>query len=93
MPPEVHGRLWQLLADDPEAELTIDLAEEGILLPDGSTVDFHIDPFAKRMLLAGTDELGYLLVEGAGARGVGGGPPASHRYAGRGSLTPDDGTA
>ena len=24
---------------------------------------FHIDPFAKRMLLAGTDELGYLLTK------------------------------
>ncbi len=31
------------------------------MLPDGSTIDFTIDPFAKRMLLAGTDELGYLL--------------------------------
>ncbi len=59
--PEVHRRLWDLVARDPDAELTIDLAEEGVLLPDGSTIDFTIDPFAKRMLLAGTDELGYLL--------------------------------
>ena len=59
--PEVHQRLWQIIADDPEAELTVDLAEEGVLLPDGTTIDFEIDPFAKRMLLAGTDELGYLL--------------------------------
>jgi 3-isopropylmalate/(R)-2-methylmalate dehydratase small subunit len=59
--PEVHRRLWQLIADDPDAELTVDLAEEGVLLPDGTTIDFEIDPFAKRMLLAGTDELGYLL--------------------------------
>ena len=59
--PEVHGRLWQLLRDDPDAELTVDLSEEGVLLPDGTTIDFTIDPFAKRMLLAGTDELGYLL--------------------------------
>jgi 3-isopropylmalate/(R)-2-methylmalate dehydratase small subunit len=59
--PEVHGRLRDLLARDPEADLTVDLAEEGVLLPDGSTIDFEIDPFAKRMLLAGTDELGYLL--------------------------------
>jgi 3-isopropylmalate/(R)-2-methylmalate dehydratase small subunit len=59
--PEVHARLWQLIRDDPDAELTVDLAEEGVLLPDGSTIDFAIDPFAKRMLLAGTDELGYLL--------------------------------
>ena len=50
---------------DPDAELTVDLAEGGILLPDGSTIDFEIDPFAKRMILAGTDELGYLLSKDA----------------------------
>jgi 3-isopropylmalate/(R)-2-methylmalate dehydratase small subunit len=59
--PETHARLRDLIAQDPDAELTVDLAEEGVLLPDGSTIDFTIDPFAKRMLLAGTDELGYLL--------------------------------
>src|SRR5215471_14924455 len=56
-----HARLFDLLERDPDAELTVDLAEQGILLPDGTTIDFDIDPFAKRMLLAGTDELGYLL--------------------------------
>ena len=58
---ETHHRLFELLERDPAAELTVDLAEQGVLLPDGSTIDFEIDPFAKRMLLAGTDELGYLL--------------------------------
>ena len=61
--PDVHRRLWELIERDPDAELTVDLAEEGVLLPDGSTIDFTIDPFAKRMLLAGTDELGYLLTK------------------------------
>jgi 3-isopropylmalate/(R)-2-methylmalate dehydratase small subunit len=61
VPPAVHERLRELIAHDPDAELTVDLAEEGVLLPDGSTIDFTIDPFAKQMLLAGTDELGYLL--------------------------------
>jgi 3-isopropylmalate/(R)-2-methylmalate dehydratase small subunit len=56
-----HAGLFDLLERDPDAELTVDLAEQGILLPDGTTIDFEIDPFAKRMLLAGTDELGYLL--------------------------------
>src|SRR5882762_4417432 len=63
--PTTHRRLRELIARDPEAELTVDLAEEGILLPDGSTIDFQIDPFAKQMLLAGTDELGYLLSKDA----------------------------
>jgi 3-isopropylmalate/(R)-2-methylmalate dehydratase small subunit len=59
--PSTHARLFELLAAEPDAQLTIDLAEGGVLLPDGSTIDFDIDPFAKRMILAGTDELGYLL--------------------------------
>jgi 3-isopropylmalate/(R)-2-methylmalate dehydratase small subunit len=63
--PEIHRHLWDLVEHDPNAELTIDLAEEGVLLPDGSTIDFTIDPFAKQMLLAGTDELGYLLLKEA----------------------------
>ena len=59
--PVTHQRLWDLVEHDPDAQLTVDLAEEGVMLPDGSTIEFTIDPFAKRMLLAGTDELGYLL--------------------------------
>jgi 3-isopropylmalate/(R)-2-methylmalate dehydratase small subunit len=61
VPADVHARLRDLIERDPDADLTVDLSEQGVLLPDGSTVDFEIDPFAKRMLLAGTDELGYLL--------------------------------
>ena len=60
-----HARLFGLLANDPEAELTVDLAEQGVLMPDGSTIDFEIDPFSKRMILDGTDELGYLLSKDA----------------------------
>ena len=56
-----HARLFELVAADPDAELTFDLSEQGILLPDGSTIDFDIDPFSKLMLLRGTDEIGYLL--------------------------------
>jgi 3-isopropylmalate/(R)-2-methylmalate dehydratase small subunit len=58
-----HARLFKILESDPDAQLTVDLAEQGILLPDGSTLEFDIDPFAKRMILAGTDELGYLLAK------------------------------
>ena len=56
-----HRALFDMLETDPDAELRVDLAEQGILLPDGGTIDFDIDPFAKRMILSGTDELGYLL--------------------------------
>ena len=61
--PEVHRRLRELIERDPDARLTVDLSEQGVLLPDGSTIEFDIDPFAKQMLLAGTDELGYLLTK------------------------------
>lgn len=61
IPAGVHAKLRDIIEQNPDAELTVDLSEQGVLLPDGSTVDFDIDPFAKRMLLAGTDELGYLL--------------------------------
>ena len=50
-----------LVEDDPDSELRIDLAEGGILLPDGTTVEFDVDTFAKLMLLRGTDEIGYLV--------------------------------
>jgi 3-isopropylmalate/(R)-2-methylmalate dehydratase small subunit len=59
--PATHARIAAMLEADPDTSLTVDLAEQGVLLPDGSTVDFEVDPFAKAMLLAGTDELGYLL--------------------------------
>ena len=59
--PDVHRRLRALIDLEPDAHLTVDLSEQGVLLPDGSTIGFDIDPFAKQMLLAGTDELGYLL--------------------------------
>ena len=59
--PEVHRRSRDLVQREPDAQLTVDLSEQGVLLPDGTTIEFDIDPFAKQMLLAGTDELGYLL--------------------------------
>jgi len=59
--PGTHQRLWDMFEADPDAGVTIDLAEQGMLLPDGTTYDFEIDPFARQMLLAGTDEIGWVL--------------------------------
>jgi len=61
--PATHARLFALVEANPDARLTVDLAEQGVLLPDGSTLDFEIDPFVKRMLLAGTDEIGYVVAK------------------------------
>ena len=64
-----HARLVRAARGaTPTPSLTVDLAEQGVLLPDGTTIDFDIDPFAKQMILAGTDELGYLLAKDAELR-------------------------
>jgi len=56
--PEVHMALLDM-ADD--AELSIDLEAETLTLPGDRQVPFSIDPFARRCLLQGVDQLGYLL--------------------------------
>jgi 3-isopropylmalate/(R)-2-methylmalate dehydratase small subunit len=63
LPAGVHAGLVAAVdADtDTDAEVTVDLDDETLTLPDGRTVGFQVDPFARRMLLEGTDELGYLL--------------------------------
>jgi 3-isopropylmalate/(R)-2-methylmalate dehydratase small subunit len=59
--PEAYRRLLGLLAKSSQAELCIDLAQQKVILPDGSEIGFPIDAFAKTCLLNGVDELGYLL--------------------------------
>ena len=54
-----------LLAARPESVLAIDLADERVTLPDGRSAGFAIDPFARRCLLDGVDEIGYVLQQEA----------------------------
>jgi 3-isopropylmalate/(R)-2-methylmalate dehydratase small subunit len=49
------------LAAQPEATISVDLEGQCVSFSDGSSASFEIDPFSRSMLLAGTDELGYLL--------------------------------
>ena len=63
VPPDVHNRLQARLQSDPDAQLTIDLESQTLTLPDGGTVEFPIDPFAKHCLLNGLDQMGFLLAE------------------------------
>jgi 3-isopropylmalate/(R)-2-methylmalate dehydratase small subunit len=58
---ERHRQLFDLIRERPDAELTVDLDAQVVHLPGDEDLPFEVDPFAKRMLLAGTDELGYLL--------------------------------
>ena len=61
LPADVHAGLVAAVDADPDAEVTVDLDTETLTLPGGRAVGFQVDPFARRMLLEGTDELGYLL--------------------------------
>jgi len=63
VPPEVHAGLFALVAKDPTAQLTVDLAAQQLGLPDGRKVWFPVDAFAKHCLLEGVDELGYILLQ------------------------------
>jgi 3-isopropylmalate/(R)-2-methylmalate dehydratase small subunit len=49
------------LLDHPNIELAIDLATCQIELPDGGRFGFEIDGFSRECLLAGVDQLGFLL--------------------------------
>jgi 3-isopropylmalate/(R)-2-methylmalate dehydratase small subunit len=58
--PERRAALVAVFAANPEGEWTVDLESLKVTLPDGSSFDFEIDPFARTMILAGTDEIGYV---------------------------------
>jgi 3-isopropylmalate/(R)-2-methylmalate dehydratase small subunit len=62
---EKHRQLFEMVAHDPDAELTVDLDAQVVHLPGDEDLPFEVDPFARMMLLAGTDELGYLLGKSA----------------------------
>ena len=59
--PATLEKLFALRAADPALKLTIDLAYQSVLQPDGAKAIFPIDSFSKHCLLNGIDELGYLL--------------------------------
>ncbi|MGQ0607376.1 MAG: 3-isopropylmalate dehydratase small subunit [Chloroflexota bacterium] len=61
VPPEELGRIGSILEAEPDAALTDDHETSEQRQPDGSVIPFTIDSFARRMILDGTDELGYLL--------------------------------
>ena len=59
--PDVLERLFAIVEADPAASVTVDLAAQELRVPDGEVIGFKVDAFARRMILDGTDELGYLL--------------------------------
>jgi 3-isopropylmalate/(R)-2-methylmalate dehydratase small subunit len=58
---EKHRQLFELIEAQPRISLTVDLEAQVVHLPGDEDLPFEVDPFAKQMLLAGTDEMGWLL--------------------------------
>ena len=61
LPVVVDEAIHEWLLSNPGAEIEIDLTISAVRLPDGRTVPFPIEAFARYCLLHGVDELGYLL--------------------------------
>ena len=49
--------IWKALASANSSEVEVDLENQIIHLPNGSTYDFEIDPFRKQCLLEGLDDI------------------------------------
>jgi 3-isopropylmalate/(R)-2-methylmalate dehydratase small subunit len=63
LPIVVDDAAWQRIADFEAQSIVVDLERARIELPDGSTIAFTIEAFARQCLLRGVDQLGYLLAE------------------------------
>lgn len=61
LPIVVDDATSRWLIEHPGAEVTIDVEATTLSLPDGKTVRFPLEPFARYCLLNGVDELGFLL--------------------------------
>ena len=61
LPVALKPRYLAIIAARAGATVSVDLESQCVLLADGSSTSFEIDPFSRSMLMAGTDELGYLL--------------------------------
>jgi 3-isopropylmalate/(R)-2-methylmalate dehydratase small subunit len=79
LPAVVDAEAHRTLLAQPFAEVTVNLETQELTAP-GVHARFSIDPFARRCLLDGTDELGFLLAQGAAVTEY---EQARHREEGR----------
>jgi len=63
LPIVVSDADWQRIAGFEGRKIVVDLEALCIELPDGSTIAFEIEAFARECLLKGVDQLGYLLLQ------------------------------
>ena len=60
LPIMVDDRSHKWLLDNAGADVVVDVAASTLFLPDGGTVRYPIDAFARYCLMEGLDQLGYL---------------------------------
>jgi 3-isopropylmalate/(R)-2-methylmalate dehydratase small subunit len=65
LPPDVHAALLARVTAEPGAIVGVDLARQTVTLPGGGEAPFSIDPFSRECLLAGVDEIGWVLNQAA----------------------------
>jgi len=65
VPVLVDEKTHAWLLAHPDAEVSIDVEHTTLSLPDGTSVKFPLEGFARYCLLNGVDELGYLLTQDA----------------------------
>jgi len=63
--PATHAHLFELVAHKPDIEMTVDLDEQLVHVQDDEDIPFNVDPFARQMMLAGTDEIGWVMAHDA----------------------------
>jgi 3-isopropylmalate/(R)-2-methylmalate dehydratase small subunit len=61
LPETVHGALLAHVLAHPGAVVAVDLAGQTVALPGGGDAPFSVDAFARECLLAGVDEIGWVL--------------------------------
>jgi 3-isopropylmalate/(R)-2-methylmalate dehydratase small subunit len=61
IPKADHARLVAVRQQDAALEVTVDLEAQTVSWAGQAPIRFPVDPFSRRCLLDGTDELGYLL--------------------------------
>jgi len=60
---DTYYQLVSMCEEDPTTTVTVDLANQRLILPGGQSVGFPIEPFAKHCLLNGVDQMGFLIGE------------------------------
>ena len=58
---EFLNKIWQELDANPKAIIEVNLEKQQVILPDGSSESFDINPYKKACLLNGYDDIDYLL--------------------------------